>query len=86
MSKENNELTEQNNGEMVTMNIYEKIQTAKKLLSDENIKKSGVNTFSNAKQSPQISQSVCRLTNINNRGNRAYDSLKYFNITGGKIK
>ena len=46
MSKENNTVIAETI-ENITMNIYEKIQTAKKLLSEENIKKSGLNKFSN---------------------------------------
>ena len=44
MSKEN---IGENITEKVTLNIYEKIQTAKKILSQENIRKSGLNTYSN---------------------------------------
>ena len=44
MSKEN---IGENTTEKVTLNIYEKIQTAKKILSQENIRKSGLNTYSN---------------------------------------
>ena len=47
MAKENNSVITESTAEMDNMNIYQKIQTAKKLLSGENIKKSGLNKFSN---------------------------------------
>ena len=47
MSKENNAVVDENTTENVNMNIYQKIQSAKKSLSSENIKKSGLNKFSN---------------------------------------